>query len=662
MSWQIAVFTLLAVVIVAGFGWYERARPPARLVALVAALAALAVAGRLVLAPIPNVVATTDIAMLTGYALGGPPGFAVGALAAPISNIWLGQGPWTAWQMAGWGLVGLAGAWLAVASGRRLGRLGLAVSCALAGLAYGALLDLSVMVTYGGEQSLDRYLALSARGVPFNLAHAAGNFAIALLAGPALVRMITRYRTRLEFTWHPAGALPLALLALLAGALAFAPSESGAEPGSERLSKRETSVRWLSRTQNSDGGFGATTEYPSSPAITGWVMLGLEGAGRNPLDVRSHGRSPVAYLRSHLDRLSSPGDLERTILALEGAGLDSRAFAGTDLVAELRSQRRRDGSVRGQVNLTAFFVLALRSAGVDSGALGRPLSWLRSRQGDDGGWGFRPGAPSDADSTGAVLQALAAAGAGDGRASAGGSRWLRRAQHGDGGFALATNGVVNAQSTAWAVQGLLAAGEGERAVRRAIGKLERLRADDGHYRYSGSSDQTPVWVTAQALLAVEERAFPLGAVAREPAEPADDPSGIPNDEGIGTIPTPTPPPSGYSGPVVSGPDLGALPDYGGLGGGGGFGGGPAVGGGGSGPGATPGGGGSGGGSDPAAGQPTPQPASDLGTFAERVIAASTEPTSTVVEDEPLTPYVAGGLGLLALALGGGFLWYRRTLP
>ena len=54
------------------------------------------------------------------------PGFAVGALAAPISNIWLGQGPWTAWQMAGWGLVGLAGAWLAVVSGRRLGRLGLA--------------------------------------------------------------------------------------------------------------------------------------------------------------------------------------------------------------------------------------------------------------------------------------------------------------------------------------------------------------------------------------------------------------------------------------------------------------------------------------------------------------------------------------------------------
>ena len=73
------------------------------------------------------------------------------------------------------------------------------------GLVYGALLDLSVMVTYGGEQSLDRYLALSARGIPFNIAHAAGNFAIAFAAGPALVRMISRFRERLEFTWHPGG-------------------------------------------------------------------------------------------------------------------------------------------------------------------------------------------------------------------------------------------------------------------------------------------------------------------------------------------------------------------------------------------------------------------------------------------------------------------------
>ena len=75
-----------------------------------AALAALAVAGRIALSPIPNVVPTTDITLIAGFALGGAPGFAVGALSGLVSNFWLGQGPWTPWQMAGWGMAGLVGA------------------------------------------------------------------------------------------------------------------------------------------------------------------------------------------------------------------------------------------------------------------------------------------------------------------------------------------------------------------------------------------------------------------------------------------------------------------------------------------------------------------------------------------------------------------------
>ena len=504
MSWQVVTFAGLALVLVGGFWWYERDRPSARLVALVAALAALAIAGRLVLAPVPNVVGTTDVALITGYALGAGPGFAVGALAAPVSNIWLGQGPWTAWQMAGWGLVGLGGAWLAVVMRRRLGRLGLALACAIAGFAYGALLDLSVMVTYGGEQSLDRYLALSARGLPFNIAHAAGNFAIALAAGPALVRMISRFRTRLEFSWRPAGALPLAVAALAACTMAPAPTPAEA---------KGSGLAWLVRAQGSDGGFAAAPGQPSSPAMTGWAMLALEASGRNPLDVRSDGENPVAYLRSQAGRLRSVGDLERTVLALTGAGLDPRRFARTDLVAELRSRRDGDGSVDGQVNLTAFYALAMRAAGADPRSLRRPARWLRRAQRPDGGWGIQPDAPSEADSTGAALQGLVAAGS-RGAATARGADWLRKAQRGGGGWALGSSGVVNSQSAAWAVQGLVAAGGGDRAVTRGIAYMERLRAPDGHYRYSSSSDQTPIWVTAQALVAVERRAFPIPAVAR----------------------------------------------------------------------------------------------------------------------------------------------------
>src|SRR5690606_18911551 len=131
------------------------------------------------------------------------------------------------WQMVGWGMAGLIGAAFARASGGRVNRLGLACVCGLTGFAYGAVRDYSLMATYGGEQSVDRYLALSARWIPFNVARAVGNFAIALAAAAALIAMIARYRERLTFRWHPAGALPvLRALVALAGVGAPQPAEA----------------------------------------------------------------------------------------------------------------------------------------------------------------------------------------------------------------------------------------------------------------------------------------------------------------------------------------------------------------------------------------------------------------------------------------------------
>jgi hypothetical protein len=166
------------------------------------------------------------------------------------------------------------------------------------------------------------------------------------------------------------------------------------------------------------------------------------------------------------------------------------------------------------VNPTAFGILALRAAGASAGSA-RSAAWLRANQNDDGGWGFASGAASDPDSTGAVLQALAASGKRAGIRP--GVRYLRNAQRSGGGFALAS-GAVNSQSTAWAVQGLIAARVSPSSVRTGGGSplsyLAATQARDGHYRYSQSSDQTPVWVTGQALAAVSGKAFPLAPVPR----------------------------------------------------------------------------------------------------------------------------------------------------
>jgi Prenyltransferase and squalene oxidase repeat len=528
MSWELASFLILAAVLIGGFAWYERSRPSSQVVALVAALAALAVAGRVAFAALPNVVATTDVVIFAGFALGPAPGFAVGALAGLVSNFWLGQGPWTPWQMAGWGMCGVLGAALALIR-PRANRFTLAAVCALAGIAYGALLNFSLMATYGGDLSLQRFLALESRAVPFDAAHAIGNAGLALVAGPAMVRMLIRFRERFE--WRAPAVASLLLLAVALLSVLPARAEA-AGIGSTRA------ATWLAGQQNSDGGWGASPGDDSSLEVTAWAMLGLEAVGRNPLDVTRGGHGPVGYLRGRVSELKSPGALARTILALQGAKVDPRSFGGRNLVEALLKRRRGNGSFEGWPGSTAFAIVALRSAGA-TGGLGGSISWLAKAQARDGGWGDTSGAPSTADVTAAVLQAIP-----DTEAAQHGLGYLRKHQRPSGGFALGGNGAVNSQSTAWAVQGLLAVGadpgvakDGNKSAREY---LAARQAGDGHYRYSASSDQTPVFVTAQAIPAMAGEAFPVKPVARQaPPPPTTSDSGS-----LPATPPSVPPPSG----------------------------------------------------------------------------------------------------------------------
>jgi Squalene-hopene cyclase C-terminal domain/Prenyltransferase and squalene oxidase repeat len=469
-------------------------------VALVATLAALAVVGRLAFAAVPNVKPTTDIVLFAGYALGAVPGFAVGAVTAVVSNVFLSQGPWTPWQMVGWGAVGVGGALLARAlRGREPGRLLLAAICGLAGLAFGAWMDL-YQLTLAAHQDLDTYLAISASSLPYNVAHAVGNVAFCLLIGPVFIRALRRYRRRLEVRWVAAAAGLVLLVAL--------PAAASADTAADRAE------RWLLRAQNADGGFGAAPRQASSQLFSGWSGLGLAAAGHNPRDLhRRGGRSLAAYVASTARSIRDIGEIERTALLVRAAGLSARRFGGKDLVAAIEGRRRDDGSIAGYVSYTTFGVLALRASGVSAG--GATVRWLRSAQNADGGYGVAPASSSDSDMTGATLQALATVGRARSAAARRAVAWLRENQNDDGGFGQFRGRSSNAQSTAYAVQGLVAAGAEGPVLTRALGYIRGLQRRDGSVAYSSTSRQTPVWVTAQALMALERQPLPLAPVPRE---------------------------------------------------------------------------------------------------------------------------------------------------
>ncbi len=227
MSWPIASFLVVGLVL--GVGWvaYERRRPSARMVAVVAVMSALAALGRDAFVALPDVKPITAMTLVVGYALGPLPGFTVGALGMLVSNFMLGQGPYTPWQMAAWGLVGLAGAALGQLSRRRVGRVALALASAIAALMAAEIMDLYTW-TLGAIHTPAAYLAVAGQALPYDVTGVVASFVFGLAFAPELARVLHRARVRMEVTWVQAPAAPAREQI---GPRADSPAGAAASPG-----------------------------------------------------------------------------------------------------------------------------------------------------------------------------------------------------------------------------------------------------------------------------------------------------------------------------------------------------------------------------------------------------------------------------------------------
>ncbi len=228
MSWPLASFLIVGVVL--GIGWlsYERRRPSARLAAVVAVMSALAALGRDAFVALPDVKPITAMTFVVGYALGPLPGFAVGALGMLVSNFVLGQGPYTPWQMAAWGLVGLAGAAFAQLTRRRAGRVTLALACALAAFFAGEIMDLYTW-TLGAVHTPAAFLLVAGQALPYDVTGVVASFLFGLAFAPELARVLSRVRVRMDVTWAPAPSVQLGGAPALASA-----ARNGARAGASQ--------------------------------------------------------------------------------------------------------------------------------------------------------------------------------------------------------------------------------------------------------------------------------------------------------------------------------------------------------------------------------------------------------------------------------------------
>lgn len=134
-------------------------------------LAALAVAGRVIFSPFPNVKPVSAIVIMAGVVFGKRSGFITGMLAALVSNLFFGQGPWTLWQMYAWGLMGYVAGALA-ARGIIKGRISVMVYGALAPFGYSLILDSYYYIGFIAEKTLASALLAYGLGMVGAATHA----------------------------------------------------------------------------------------------------------------------------------------------------------------------------------------------------------------------------------------------------------------------------------------------------------------------------------------------------------------------------------------------------------------------------------------------------------------------------------------------------------
>ncbi|WP_047985338.1 ECF transporter S component [Ornithinibacillus californiensis] len=156
-------------------------------ITLLALLATLAVVGRIATNPIPNVQPVTSVIIIGGMFLGPVAGVILAILVTFLSNMILGTGIWTIWQIISWGIIGIISGFI----GKKITEIPFFVIVSFSifsGYLFGFIMSLTNYQITG--QGFLAYYLLS---LPFDTSHAIGNALFMILLYPVVSRVFKKY-------------------------------------------------------------------------------------------------------------------------------------------------------------------------------------------------------------------------------------------------------------------------------------------------------------------------------------------------------------------------------------------------------------------------------------------------------------------------------------
>ena len=176
---------------------FEKRKPQARELVIIAVLCAIGVAGRAAFFMLPQFKPVMALTIIAGVAFGGETGFLVGAMTMLASNVMFSQGPWTPWQMFCMGIIGFLAGVLFRKGFLSRSRGSLCIFGALAAiLIYGGIMNPASALMWTGELNWKILAGYYVSGFPMDCVHAAATWIFLWFAAEPMLEKLDRIKVK----------------------------------------------------------------------------------------------------------------------------------------------------------------------------------------------------------------------------------------------------------------------------------------------------------------------------------------------------------------------------------------------------------------------------------------------------------------------------------
>ncbi len=196
-GYLVSSLLLIFYIMVPFFMGFEKRKPQAREVVLIAVMIALAVVSRAAFFMVPQFKPMLAIIIIAGVCLGAQSGFLVGSMSAFVSNFLFGQGPWTPFQMLAWGLIGFFAGVLVANLLKSKSPVALSIYGVFAVfLLHGGITDLWTLLGMTSSPTLAMAITVYGTGFLFNVILAVATVIFLLLLTRPMIEKIQRVQNK----------------------------------------------------------------------------------------------------------------------------------------------------------------------------------------------------------------------------------------------------------------------------------------------------------------------------------------------------------------------------------------------------------------------------------------------------------------------------------